>query len=826
VGKNKMADPSQQPGHRFSRLAIVLAGIVVGQFLLYGPSLTGRNILLPLNSLAIAGHYLAGTLQMPNSYQDPVSQDIVLVFEPDRRFALREFAAGRFPFWTPAKYGGVPFICSKYSPFFLFTCLAASPVILAWAQLLAALVAGTGAYVFCRRVLPVSFWPATLVAWCYPMTGFFIFWQGYPTSAPVYWLPWLLLAVDRTVRGNFIAPAALALVTGLVLVSGQIDVAALVLLVSGLFALWRLREVHGSRIICWLTGKTVLALILGWGLGFLLAAPQVLPVMEYAKTGSRMTQRFNGLQERPPVGVAALPQVVLPDMYGSTITGSFPFFPNGRNNLPESSAAAYAGVLATLLAAPLAWCSRRHRPLNLFWLLLAVLGLSWCLDLPGMVDFLSLPGVNMLSYNRLVFATAFAILALTATGLETLLNGECRWRPGFWLPVALLAGLCFWCVYRAEVLPEPLATQLQTMIQNGQEVLWVKLRVKDIDGLRQIQAWFAWHYKMSAAWCGAGLAVWLVFRFGRLSRRTVASMIGILLLGDLLWFSHGRNYQCDPALYYPEIPALRAVAGAAPGRVMGYNCFPANLAEAVGLSDVRGYDSVDPGRWVSLLSIAADEHSIIPPYAATQWLIPRTEITETNTAQLSPVLDMLGVRYVIFRGSPPQGVKPAFQSPDYWVLENNSALPRAFVPQRVEVVPDDNERLEKLARPEFNPREVAYMETPVDLPSQCRGAVSIKNEIPTRIVIAAQMDTAGLLVLADLWDPGWQACLDGKPVPILRTNHALRGVVLPAGSSTVEFRYASATVAWAFLLAAGALIILAGWLAMAAWLGRRAAHEQ
>ena len=154
----------------------------------------------------------------------------------------------------------------------------------------------------------------------------FYFWQGYPTSAPVYWLPWLLLAVDRTARGNLIAPAALALVTGLALVSGHIDVAALVLLVSGLFALWRLREVYGPRIFCGSTGKAVLALILGWGLGFLLAAPQVLPVMEYAQTGFRMSQRFNGLQERPPVGLAALPQVVLPDMYGSTITGSFPFF--------------------------------------------------------------------------------------------------------------------------------------------------------------------------------------------------------------------------------------------------------------------------------------------------------------------------------------------------------------------------------------------------------------------------------------------------------------------------------------------------------------------
>jgi hypothetical protein len=93
----------------------------------------------------------------------------------------------------------------------------------------------------------------------------------------------------------------LALVTGLVLVSGHIDVAALVLLVSGLFALWCLREVHGPRIFCRSTGKGGDgSLILGWGLGFLLAAPNILPVMEYAKTGVRMSERFNGIRNVRP----------------------------------------------------------------------------------------------------------------------------------------------------------------------------------------------------------------------------------------------------------------------------------------------------------------------------------------------------------------------------------------------------------------------------------------------------------------------------------------------------------------------------------------------
>ena len=94
--KEKSVDPSQRPGRRFSRLAIVLAGIVAGQFLLYGPSLTGRKVLLPLNFLAVKNCYLPNTVQTPNSDQDPVPSDLVLVYEPDRRFAISESLRGPF----------------------------------------------------------------------------------------------------------------------------------------------------------------------------------------------------------------------------------------------------------------------------------------------------------------------------------------------------------------------------------------------------------------------------------------------------------------------------------------------------------------------------------------------------------------------------------------------------------------------------------------------------------------------------------------------------------------------------------------------------------
>jgi hypothetical protein len=292
-------------------------------------------------------------------------------------------------------------------------------------------------------------------------------------------------------------------------------------------------------------------------------------------------------------------------------------------------------------------------------------------------------------------------------------------------------------------------------------------------------------------------------------------LTGAVLVGDLLWFGYGRSAQCDPALYFPPIPVLEEVAKSTPGRIIGADCLPASLAWMCGLHDIRGYDSVDPARLVDLAVLAADPQSRTYPYALMERLIPNVWWSSQGELKLSPVLDMLGVRYLIGRGFPPPNIRPAFQGADYWVLVNSNALARTFVPRRVETVSEDGARLAKLGAEGFNPREVAYVESPVDVPATCRGAASIVDEIPTRIRVSVQMETPGLVVLADLWDKGWQAYLNGQRVPILRANHAVRGVVVPAGPGTLEFRYAPASFAWGLRLACLAAVALVAWVGIA-----------
>jgi hypothetical protein len=822
---------------------LVVLGIVLGQVILYGPSLAGRKILLPLDLLAQENFYLPRTAENTRmAAHDMILTDEVLQFEPDRQFAVAEVRAGRLPCWSPYEFCGVP--CYQRCSFSL-PCLPkywfAAPVVLAWTQLLVALVAGAGCYVFCRRALGVAFWPAAIVAWCYPLTGTYIVWQGYIIPLVVCWLPWVLTAVDASVRRPLgWGPPALALLTTAALVSGATDMGGQVLLASGLYAVWRIFDEYGRQrkkgtgTICrngpeagtlWVRHKWYLSPFflsagltgLAWTLGILASTWFLLPLLDYTRTGARMMRRSLGEEERPPGSLALLPQVVLPEFYGLTLDGSFYVAP-GSGNVPESPVAGYAGLWAALLVAPLAWCRRSYRSINLLWMLLLVVSLSWAIDVPGMVWLLRRPGLNLMSHNRFVFLTAFVIMAMAAEGLDVLFRREAGRRWWFLLPMLVLVALAGWCVYRTASLPEPLASNLEAAVRNGVQVGGLH----DLEGVVRVQQRFLRYYATSAAMAALGAAAWFLLWARPRLRPWHTAVLGGMMVAELLWFGYGYSPQCDPGLYYPPVKVLDEVAKAPPGRIIGYRCLPAKLGQVEGLRDVRGYDAVDPARMVALLLKAADpgyqeavEQKRVPTYAVTQWLLPRVvRAVPPAEVRLSPILEMLGVRYVIFRGTPPREFRPAMQGDDYWVLTDSQAMPRAFVPTRVETVADDADRLNRLASPDFDPRRLAYVESPVSLPSSCLGTVSVTEENPTQLTLSADMESAGLVVLADHWDQGWKAYLDGEPVPILRTNHALRGVVLPAGQQTVHMRYEPASLRWGLRITGIAGLLGLGWVVL------------
>ncbi len=792
----------------------LLAGIVLCQFLLYGSSLVGRKILLPLDILNTPGEYMP----LDRSAPEPVPHDVLLgdlvhADEPARVFRHSEYMAGRLPVLNSQSYAGVPQPSLNLSPYALLAASTASPRILPWVALLAALVSGLGAYRFCRTAMRLGPWPSVVAGWCYPITGFFIVWQGIGLAYTVSWLPWLMLAVERNVdRPTARRAAILAAFSALTVVSGRLDVAGQALLISGIYGLCLIWRKHKQRIFTAPSIKTVCALGCGWTLGMMLAAPDMLPMLAYTHEGARMARRSAGQEERPPIGLAALPELVMPNMYGDTIEGSWRTSTNPNWAMMESPGAGFAGLIATLVLAPLAWSCKSRRAEAAILSGIALIGASWSLNLPGFVQVLRLPGLNMMSHNRFVFATAFAIVCLAAMGIESLVSGKARQSRLHVVIALLLAGLSAWCLYEAIALPEPIRNPGPALVFNP-------------PFRSRVERWFTVQFAESAAVCAAGLIVLGLARLRRPLPAWAIPAIGCVLVAELLHFAWDKAAQCDPSLYFPPIPAMQELARNASGRATGYDCLPANFTQMLGLHDIKGYDGVDPARLTELLHLAGKRPE--PPVSNMQYFFPTLlGVGAPDSVRLSPILDMLGVRYLIVRGKPRSTLKPKYISADYYVLENYKALPHLFVPRVVETVADSSARLEKMGSPEFDASATAYVEQPVRTGPSCEGTVRIEGLTPQRKTISANMRTAGLVAIADLWTPGWKATIDGNPAPVLLTDHAIQGVAVPEGRHTIEMRYEAPGLRSGAYLAATALAVSIGLVAAGAKGGRRSAEDR
>ena len=99
---------------------------------------------------------------------------------------------------------------------------------------------------------------------------------------------------------------------------------------------------------------------------------------------------------------------------------------------------------------------------------------------------------------------------------------------------------------------------------------------------------------------------------------------------------------------------------------------------------------------------------------------------------------------------------------------------------------------------------------------QSAGTVEFTSYRPTHIVLKTSAASTNVLLLNDRWSPAWKALVDAQPAPLLRCNHLMRGVYLPPGTHTVEFRYQPPLgLLYVSLAATGLGLVVLGFVALA-----------
>ena len=151
------------------------------------------------------------------------------------------------------------------------------------------------------------------------------------------------------------------------------------------------------------------------------------------------------------------------------------------------------------------------------------------------------------------------------------------------------------------------------------------------------------------------------------------------------------------------------------------------------------------------------------------------------------------------------------------IFENQDVFPRAFIVHRFRTVQSLGEAQDDLRNPDFDLRKeiILNLELPENQEISMKQAPATDNskaEIlqyePDKVAVRAYAEHPGLLVLTDIYYPGWKANIDGKPVSIYQANGLVRAVYLDVGEHVVEFIYSPES------FQAGAIITIFSFIAL------------
>jgi hypothetical protein len=158
--------------------------------------------------------------------------------------------------------------------------------------------------------------------------------------------------------------------------------------------------------------------------------------------------------------------------------------------------------------------------------------------------------------------------------------------------------------------------------------------------------------------------------------------------------------------------------------------------------------------------------------------------------------ELLGVEHVVTPHAViHERLEPVVKAGSLHVYRNTSVLPRVAVPQNIEGPHEAEEILERLGKESFDPSKTALFEVNPP-PAAGEGSAEIVEYGPERVVVRAEMQRAGLVVLNDVYLPGWRAYVDDVEAPLWRANYIFRAVWLPAGEHRVVFAYRPYPFLW------------------------------
>lgn len=771
---------------------------------------------------------------IPYSYNN--DSDPVVYMYPIKFETVRQMREGEWPLWNPYILAGAPLLTNNFSTplnplnlvfFFL-------PFPQAWGVFLVLqlALAGLGTYWYMRELGVVTS-GSLLGAYAYALNGTFVVWLENVGFVAVYaWVPLFLWISERIVRRKSMGSAVIGgYVLALYFFSGMIQVAVYALGFSLLYLIMRLvQAIRAGRMSLAPAGLLLAAVLM---IASMASSPQVLLEAELIRHASRPTTLYaGGTFIHPPMLLSFVsPYFFGVESRGSEVGNAIFYRGHLRLNPP------YVGVV-TLILAVIGWF-HTERPLRNFYgvfsaglvlvfLLLAIspiAQLARCaIPLFESVDHYRIMALYTLSVSIL---SGFGLAALTGRGVVPRFRRQLLAGLGL-AATTILAGLQLLAV----LTPHTVLVVLRSMFSPVAGDHRLTGLARFVEYLHRLNAehgsvLLSQQVVVPTALFLSGLAIvylWTSLSTAGARVRWLSPLVLVLVAADLV--GHALVYPAYGRTAFPETPAIRflkeqqglfRIWGLSDRRPTRWepegDMLPPNTSLLYGLHDIRGYETVHP-RWYYTL-ITGNE---------------RGRILDKVNEVPKPWLNFLNVRFIL--------TAAPLRDPDYRLVydreikiyENLTYGPRTYFIARAEFYDRDAKVLQRVRGAAFDPRSTVVLLRGEALLGQREEAASLQSAaaFPPRsevrvlhywgngLEIAVLADRPGWLVLSESYFPGWGAWVNGVLTPVLRANYAFRAVAIPAGKSLVIFRYRPNFGLFA-TLASGVIPLLAWALCVLTW---------
>lgn len=742
--------------------------------------------------------------------QNPLISDAFSQFFLWKYLAIEAFRSLEWPLWNPYSFTGNPLLATYHSAsLYPLNILLFLPKSYGWGLYIYSqtLIASLTFYLFISQIVKSKI-AGLSGAIIFSLGGLMTTWLELGTAGhAIAWLPLALYSIRKFIlvsKFRFIVLLIASL--SLVILAGNAQIttyAFLIIALYGLFICWK----HGAK------KKQIVILFFSLTISIGITALQLLPSYDLLQKSIRQTESYIAESNFGLLDIKDGLKFFIPDYFGNAVTRNY------WGNLNYSETSGFLGIITLPLLIYLLFKVRSKEAFFFSILFSFSLLISFSNPVSGSFYNLRVPLLTSSYGSRMLFITLLSAAILVSLTMDHIKENKSLlfmqkailWSWAAILGIIIGTLLTFYSVWN--------------IIINAPNERFLKVYLESNDYALQ-------NFLIAAknSLIPFTILTFLLLLLYILKRTKLQFLnthkLNILLIIILVLFilDLGRYFlKFNPFisnhLIFPTTPSLEFLqkqkglfrVGREHAEVL-----PPNTWTAYKLQSYEGYDPIylnQYGKFINFLN-SGDLRNSSSRYA------------EVSSNYSSPYLDAANTRYLIAilrddKGQIPGNLlnyqlketdyKLVFKDRASAILENPNSLDRAYFAKKIQTASTQEIEDIFMNDKKFDPRELVLLSKNLEVSIVSgTGQVTILSYFPNTIKIKTVTAADEVLILADQYEEGWEARIDGKETPISPANFIFRAIKIPAGSHEAVFSYRPKAfdTGLKISLASGLLIIL------------------